>query len=186
MREKDWKYTLAKNGGKLYRNHLEPSAFKGTPSFIDKIGSKATEPMFYKVSYATVGLLGYRSGSNPVWGSLAYTAVHTLLKFFFWLIVISGGLGLKILHCLWEILKIVAPFVGKGLWTTVNFLTPLIGRLFLGILEILKTVAPFVEKGLLEIAKFSFPIVGKLLFGIFKLFGLGFIKLVSGIFSLIF
>lgn len=154
MTKGQWnKYRLAKNGGKLYRNHLEPSAFKGAPSLIDKIGSKATESMFYKASYKTVRLLGYRSGSNPALGSLLYTAVHTLLKFFFWLIVISSGLGFKLLQGLGEIFKIVAPFVGKGL---------------------------------LEIAKFLFPLAGKLFFGILKLFGLGFIKLVGAIVSLIF
>lgn len=76
------KYKLAKNGGKLYRNYLEPSAFKGTPTVVDKIGTKITGPMFNRVSYAMVGALGYKSGTNPTKGSVAYTIVHALLKFF--------------------------------------------------------------------------------------------------------
>lgn len=134
--KKDLKYILAKNGGKLYRDYLEPSAFKGTPTLVDKIGSKITDPIFYKASYAIVGAGGYRSGANPALGSLAYTAVHTLLKFFFWLIVISSGLGLKLLQGLWKILKVVAPFIGKGLLEIAKFLFPLVGKLLFGILKL--------------------------------------------------
>ena len=127
---------LAKNGGKLYRDHLEPSAFKGTPTLVDKIGSKLTEPIFYNASFALVHMGGYRSGSNPALGSLAYTFVHTLLKFFFWLIVISGGLGLKVLQGLWAILKASVPFFIKWGFKAAKFLFPLAGKLLLGLLKV--------------------------------------------------
>ena len=75
------KYKLAKKGGKIFREHFERSAFEGTPTVLDKIGTKITEPIFNKASYAMVGALGYKSKSNPAKGSLAYTIVHALLKF---------------------------------------------------------------------------------------------------------
>ena len=79
--KKDRKYLLTKKGGKLYRDYFERSAFEGAPTVLDKIGTKITEPIFNKASYAMVGALGYKSKSNPAKGSLAYTIVHALLKF---------------------------------------------------------------------------------------------------------
>ena len=134
--KKDLKYILAKNGGKLYRDYLEPSAFKGTPTLVDKIGSKLTEPIFYNASFTLVHMGGYRSGSNPVLGSLAYTFVHTLLKFLFWAILISGGLGYKLLQGLWAILKVSVPFFIKWGFKATKFLFPLAGKLLLGILKL--------------------------------------------------
>ena len=119
--KKDLTYRLAKNGGKLYRDHLEPSAFKGAPAIIDKIGSRITDPMFHNTTYGIVGTLGYKRGSNPALGSVAYTGIHTLLKILFCWVFIIGGAGKWLL---------------KGVWSMAKFVLPLVGKLFLGVLKL--------------------------------------------------
>ena len=111
--KKDFKYILAKTGGKLYRDYLEPSAFKGTPAVVDKIGSKITDPIFYKTSYNMVGSLGYRKGSNPALGSVAYTGIHTILKLLFSLLFITSGAGVWLLKGLWNVSKGLFSIIGK-------------------------------------------------------------------------
>ena len=121
MMRRDLTYRLAKKGGKLYRDHLEPSAFKGVPAIVDKVGSKITDPLFHDATYGLVGVLGYKRGSNPALGSVAYTGIHTFLKLLFCWVFIIGGAGEWLL---------------KGLWAVVKFAFPLAGKLFLGILKI--------------------------------------------------
>ena len=110
---KDLTYKLARNGGKLYRDHLEPSAFKGTSAIVDKIGSKVTDPIFHNVTYGIVGVLGYKKGTNPALGSVAYTGIHTLLKLLFSLLFIVCGAGEWLLSGLWGVLKVAFPIAGK-------------------------------------------------------------------------
>lgn len=114
--KKDLTYRLAKNGGKFYREHFELSAFKGAPAIIDKIGSKITDPMFHNATYGIVGALGYRRGSNPALGSVAYTGIHTFLKLLFCWVFIIGGAGKWLLSGLWEVLKVIFPIAGKLLF----------------------------------------------------------------------
>lgn len=92
------KYKITKKGGKIYRDYFERSAFEGAPTVVDKIGTKITEPVFNKLSYAMVGDLGYKSRTNPAKGSVAYTIVHALLKFLVnlvwdWPVLIIKGIG---------------------------------------------------------------------------------------------
>ena len=111
--KKNLTYRLAKNGGKLYRDYLEPSAFKGAPAIVDKIGSKITDPMFHNATYGIVGALGYKRGSNPALGSVAYTGIHTVLKLLCAFLFIVCGAGEWFLTGLWKVLKIVFPIAGK-------------------------------------------------------------------------
>lgn len=113
MKRKELKYLLVKNSGKLYRDHLEPSAFKGAPAIVDKIGSKITDPIFHNATYGIVGALGYRRGSNPALGSVAYTGIHTVLKLLCAFLFIVCGAGKWLLNGLWKVLKVVFPIAGK-------------------------------------------------------------------------
>ena len=136
MKKKDRVYLLAKNGGKLYREHLEPSAFKGTPSLVDMVGSKLTDPIFHDATYELVGALGYKRGSNPALGSVAYTGIHTFLKLLFCWVFIIGGVGEWLLKGLWDVLKVVMPVIGKGLLKIGAVLVPFIFKCFIGMFKI--------------------------------------------------
>ena len=134
--KKNFKYTLAKNGGKLYRDYLEPSAFKGAPAIVDKVGSKITNPLFHEAAYGMVGALGYKRGINPALGSVAYTGIHTLLKLLFCWVFIIGGAGEWLLTGLWNILKVVFPFACKVVFEIAKFIFPLAGKLLCGFVKI--------------------------------------------------